>query len=151
MTRKYKSSQMGRVAARPWRHVPLPLACGAPLDPTQEKGVRRCEPHLTTGWGSSTLDLAAVLRLFAGDDTSPHPSGLVSKKEGLTYGYTQNQSAAAAVEKQGRVATMASRPTPAPVDSGRWYLAFPPMAVLVGAVSDVWRLDRFPLCFTRVP
>ena len=146
MMRKEKSPQLGRVAARPWRQLPLPLACGAPLYPTHEKGVRRCEPHLTTGWGSSILDLAAVLRLLTGDDTSLHLSGLVSKED-LNNGQTNNQSTAAAVEKQGRVATMASWPTPASVDYCHWHLAFPLVADLAAAVSVVWRLDRFPLCY----
>ena len=100
-----------------------------------------------TGWGSNTLDLAAVFRFLTGDDTSLHLSGLVSK-EGITYGYTQYQSTAAAVEEQGHVAIMASRPVPASVDIRRCSLAFPPMADLAGAVSDFRRLDRFPLCYS---
>ena len=93
---------------------------------------------------SGTLDLAATIRLSAGDDITRNCAG--EQQRGGRNVCTQIQAVAAAVEKREEVADMAARPAPAQM--GLLYRGdyVPPLAVVALPDRPDRRLDRFSLC-----
>ena len=86
---------------------------------------------------SRTLDLAATIRLSAGDDLTPQSRRVGSRKGNADDG-CRSQAAAAAIEKQEEVASMAADSPPAQMGNLDRGNDLPPFAVV--ALLD--RSDR---------
>lgn len=94
---------------------PLQLPCGVRPRPSgRAQGGSETRP--TTCRVSDVMDLAAAIRVSAGDDIASQSCVASSRNKGGRYVFTyEQQAAAAAIEKRKNVATVAAKSPPAQI------------------------------------